>query len=146
MNGAPPKKKTSPWVWVGCGCGAGILGLVGFIGMMLVLFSTSVRASEPYRAALARARGDARVADVLGRPVEPRWLVTGSIHLENRDGNCDLTLRLRGSKQNATLHVVGTKTAGRWSYTTMLVTPERGSLIDLLASPGESTSTAPPGG
>lgn len=127
-----PKKKTSPWVWVGCGCGLVIAAGLAFVAFIVFVVFASFRSAEPYKDGLARARADARVQEALGTPIEPGWLLSGSINTKNRGGDCDITIPLEGARQKGSVHVVGTKADGRWSYTKMLVTPESGPPIDLL--------------
>ena len=138
------KKKTSPWVWVGCGCGAFLVAGIAFAAFIVFVVFAAIRSAEPYRDGVARAQADPRVIEALGAPVEPGWFVSGSINTHNRDGDCDISVPLKGAKQAGSLRVIGTKDDGRWTYTRMTVTPETGPPIDLL--PAESTSTAPPAG
>ena len=126
-------KKTSPWVWIGCGCGVLLLGLAAFVAFITFIVFAALRSAEPYKDGVARAQADPRVRAALGAPVEPGWLVSGSIHTENRSGDCDLSIALKGSKQNGRLRVIGTKDDGRWTYTRMTVRPDSGPPIDLLA-------------
>ena len=143
MNGEPlpQKKSTSPWVWVGCGCLAIVIAGVAFVAFLVFVVFAAMRSAEPYKDGLERARGDARVQQALGAPIEPGWLMSGSIQTKNRSGDCDISIPLEGSKQKGTLRVIGTKDDGRWTYTKMLVTPATGPPIDLLE---ESGSTTPP--
>jgi Cytochrome oxidase complex assembly protein 1 len=144
MNGEQqPKRSTSPWVWVGCGCAALIAGAIAFVVFIFVAVFGAIRASDPYKAGVARATNDARVQEALGAPVKPGWLIGGSINTKNRDGDCDLSVPLQGTKKSGVLRVVGTKSDGQWSYSRMEVSPSTGPAIDLLR---ESSSTAPPGG
>ena len=128
----PERKKISPWVWVGCGCGTLLVAFVAFIAFIVFVVFASIRSSEPYSTAVARARGDARVVEALGTPIETGWFVSGSIKTNNRDGECDLSVKLNGPKQSGYLRVVGTRDDGRWTYTRMTVTPKTGPVIDLL--------------
>lgn len=142
MNGEQPQKKgTNVWLWVGCGCALFIAAVVAFVLFIVFVVFAAIRSADPYKDGVARARADARVQEALGRPVEAGWLVGGSIHTENRSGDCDVTIPLNGSKQNGVLRVVGTKDAGRWTYTKMEVTPASGPPIDLLQ---RSSNTTPP--
>jgi hypothetical protein len=143
MNGEPQKKSTSPWVWVGCGCLAFIAAGIAFVAFIVFVVFAAIRSSDPYKDGLERARGDARVQQALGTPIEPGWFISGSIKTENRSGDCDVSIPLKGSEQRGTLRVVGTKDDGRWTYTKMLVTPASGPPIDLLSG---SPSTTPPAG
>lgn len=134
--------KTSPWVWVGLGCGVLIAAGIAFVAFIVFVVFASMRSSDPYKEALQRARNDPRVIATLGTPIEPGMFVSGSINTQNRSGNADISVPVHGPKAKGTIHVVGTKSEGRWSYTTMTFTPERGDPVDLL----EPTSTAPPAG
>lgn len=133
MNGEP-KKSTSPWVWVGCGCGLLIAGAAAFVAFIVFVVFASIRSAAPYQDGLQRAQNDPRVQEALGAPIEPGWFMSGSIRTENRSGTCDIVIPLKGTTQKGSLHVVGTKDDGRWSYTKMLVTPHAGPPIDLLAN------------
>ena len=136
MNGEVQKKKsTSPWLWVGCGCAGMIAAGISFVAFIVFVVFASIRASDPYKDGLERARGDARVQEALGTPIEPGWLMSGKIKTENGGGNCDLSIPLKGSRMSGTLRVVGTRAGGRWTYSKMLVTPASGSPIDLLMPP-----------
>jgi hypothetical protein len=145
MNGEPlpQKRKTSPWVWVGCGCGAIIIGGIAFIAFIVFVVFAAMRSSDPYKDGLERARGDARVQESLGAPIEPGWFISGNIKTQNNSGDCDVSIPLKGTKQRGSLRVVGTKDGGRWTYTKMLVTPASGPPIDLLEG---SPNTGFPGG
>lgn len=128
-------KKTSPWVWVGIGCGVIVVGGVAFVAFLIFVVFASMRSAAPYKDGVARATADTRVIEALGAPVEPGWLMSGKINAEGRSGSCDIDIPLKGSKQNGSLHVVGTKEGGRWTYTRMIMTPDRGDPIDLLGEP-----------
>ena len=139
---APPKK-TNPWPWIAGGCLLLFVGFVGFMGLIMTITVGSMRASTPYKDGMERARRDDRVAALLGRPIESGWFITGSIKTYNGDGSTHMRSPLRGPKGKATLYVTGMKEAGRWSYSTMTVTPPAGDPIDLLR--GEWLDRAPPG-
>jgi hypothetical protein len=128
-------KKTSPWVWIGCGCGAFAVAIVAFVAFIVFIVFASMRSATPYKDGLARAQADPRVLAVLGKPVEPRWFMSGKIHTTGASGFCNIDIPLKGSKQNGSVHVVGSKEGGRWSYDRMIMTPERGDPIDLLEPP-----------
>ena len=135
MNGEQPpqqKKGVNPWLWVGCGCALVAALAVAFVVFIVVVVFASIRAADPYKDGLQRARADARVQEALGTPIEPGWMLSGSIQTKNRSGDCDISFGLKGPKQSAELRVVGTKDEGRWTYTKMLVTPASGPPIDLL--------------
>ena len=97
----------------------------------------SIKASDPYKEAVARAQESPAVQAALGTPIQVGVLVQGNLKVENDTGEADLTIPLSGPKGSGTLHVVGTKTAGKWTYTTMDVdVPGSGAHVDLLAEKG----------
>ncbi|MEO8383210.1 MAG: cytochrome c oxidase assembly factor 1 family protein [Acidobacteriota bacterium] len=124
--------KTSPWVWVGIGCAVILAGMVAFVAFIVFVVFGSMRSSDPYKEALQRARNDPRVIAALGTPIEPGLFVSGSINTQNQSGTADLSIPISGPKQSASIHVVGTKEGGRWTYTRIVVTPKDGPVIDLL--------------
>jgi hypothetical protein len=129
--------------WVALGCGLALAGLVAFVVVIAIVVIGSMRSSTPYKEAVARAQHDARVTQVLGTPIEPGLWTGGNINIQNESGNADINIPISGPRGKASIHVVATKEGGRWSYSRMVVTPEQGEVIDLLAQPG-SRGTAPP--
>ena len=73
---------------------AGLTALALFIGAICFLVFSLIRASEPYQFASKTATGDERVIELLGEPIKPSWLATGSIKLHNQGGSADLNLSL----------------------------------------------------
>ena len=136
--------KKSPWLWVGIGCGVLIVGIVAFIAFLVFVVGTAMRANTPYKDGLARAQADPRVIEALGAPVEPGWFVSGNISTSGPSGTCDINIPLKGSKQKGSVHVVGMKEGGRWSYQRMIMTPDRGDPIDLLSGATASGSGSSP--
>jgi hypothetical protein len=127
------KKRTSPWVWVGVGCSVLIVGVAGFVAFIVFVVVAAMRSSTPYQDAMQRASNDPRVIEAIGSPIEPGMFISGSINTENRSGEADITIPISGPKRKAWIHVQGTKEGGRWTYTKMQVTPEKGEPIDLLS-------------
>src|SRR5687767_3382388 len=130
-------KKSSPLVWVAIGCGVLFFGAIAFVAFV---FFASMRSAAPYQDGIARAKADPRVIQALGAPVEPGWFVSGNINTSGRSGEANLDIPLKGSKQNGSLHIVGTKEGGRWTYTRMLMTPDKGEPIDLLGENNPSSA------
>ena len=126
-------KKSSPWLWAAIGCGVLFVGSIAFLAFIVFVVFASIRSASPYKDGVARAKADSRVIESLGAPVEPRWFVSGNINTSGRSGSADIDIPLKGSKQHGSLHVVGTKEGGRWTYSRMIMTPDTGEPIDLLA-------------
>lgn len=132
------KKSVAFWVVLGCG---GLVALfVGFVAVMFFVIMYSMRSTTPFQDGLARAQADPRVVEALGAPIEPGWFMSGKIQTSGQSGSCDIDIPLKGSKQDGSVHVVGTREGGRWSYERMIMTPGRGDPIDLIAgSPRTAT-------
>ena len=124
---------------------AGCLGLVvvcaGFILVILGVVRTSIRASEPYQVAIARAKADAEVTAALGTPIEEGVFPMGSIEVSGGSGRADLTIPIHGPDGKATVYVQAEKFAGAWEYRRLVATID-GREVDLLddalePAPGE---------
>ena len=130
-NFSSNRRRMIPFIVVGA-----VLVLVLFVGGILAIVFAAIRNSEPYKHAVAAAMSDARVVRKLGQPIQPGWLVTGSIRTSGSSGSADLEIPLRGSLNQATLYVQATKAAGLWQYRTLVVEVQGGlGRIDLLPSP-----------
>ena len=114
------------------GCALLVVGFLAFIGFIVFVVFGAIKHSNPYETAFNHATHDPRVIAALGKPMESGWIVRGHVNINNDRGNADLHFSLLGAKQNATVHVVGTREDRQWRYTTMTVTPDEGPQIDLL--------------
>ena len=113
-------------------CGGGIFAAVSMVFGLL-------KSSEPYKEALVRANASAQVQNAMGTPVEPGFIVGGSINLNNDSGTAILDIPVTGPKGKGSIHVDGTKAAGTWTYSAMDVTVEgQAEKISLLGLPPES--------
>lgn len=135
-------EKRRIWPWIVGGCGVIIVAGIAFVIFILTVVVGAMRSSDAYRQGLTRAQNDPRVQEALGTPIEPGYFVSGSVNVENDDGTADINFPIKGPKGKAKVYVEGTKTRGRWTYTSMVVTPENGPEIDLLSE--ESANTDPP--
>jgi len=124
--------KKSVGVWIAIGCGAILVAGVAFVAFVVVIVFGAMRSSQPYQDAIRTARSDPRVSAAIGSPIEPGLFVSGEIHTENDAGKVEISVPIKGPKGSGSVYVVGTKTGGRWSYTTMTFTPKAGPAIDLL--------------
>lgn len=99
----------------------GLMFLALFIAAILLLVTTTMRSSDVYKEAMARAQADPQVIAMVGSPVEPGFFTSGSINVENRSGDADLQIPIHGPKGEATLEVVARKRDGVWTYEKMRV-------------------------
>ena len=121
------------------GCAIGCLAATVAVGAT-VAFAAAIgfgvfgfmRSSEVVQEAVRRASEHPAVVDALGRPVEPRWWLTGSIQINGPSGHASLAIPLKGPKGAGTLYVEAFKRAGEWRYQTLELAPPSGPRIDLL--------------
>ncbi|HUK87202.1 MAG TPA: cytochrome c oxidase assembly factor Coa1 family protein, partial [Terriglobales bacterium] len=106
---------------VGVGCLGVIILAVAFVGGIMLLVMGSIRSSDAYQQALAKAKANPEVALRLGQPIQPGWFISGSINVSGPSGDADLSIPISGPKGKGTVYVVGKKSAGEWSYTRMEV-------------------------
>lgn len=142
VAGGPARRRSwfgRNWFWlVPLVC---LLPVLGCGGLVALLFGM-LKGSEPYQQSLRRVQGHAEVRAALGQPVEPSFVVMGSIHYRNRDGDADLTYDVSGPNGSGTVHVVADKRAGAWTLKTLDVTLHATNRrIDLLGDAAEARKT-----
>jgi len=127
------------WKWVvPVGCLAPLLVCCGGVLLLVVFVFGAIRSSEPYTEALARAKANPEVKAALGEPIEAGYWVNGSIEVSGPSGKAKIAIPISGPKKSATLYVEGTKTAGKWEYSTLDVAPGgAGNRIDLRSQPAK---------
>ncbi|MBZ5522219.1 MAG: cytochrome c oxidase assembly factor 1 family protein [Acidobacteriia bacterium] len=114
---------------------AALLLLAAFIAGVFAIVFGSMKSSEPYQHAVAVVTSDPRAVQALGRPVQPKWYVSGSFNISNSSGDANLAIPVRGSIHSGTITVVAKKKNGIWSYETMELQVEDGSQkIDFLST------------
>ena len=114
------------WKWAGpLGCLLPVLLCGGLITAGITLVFGMMKSSEPYKHALSVARTDSTVITMVGTPVEAGMFVSGNINLNNDNGTADLHIPISGPNGSGSIHVVATKTAGSWTYSTLTFTDSR---------------------
>jgi Cytochrome oxidase complex assembly protein 1 len=113
------------WKWlVPTGCLTLIgLGIIGVLAIVFTVFGL-IKSSDPYKAAVARAKTDIRVQYALGMPIREGWYVSGETHVTGGSGKSDLTIPISGPKTRATIYAAATKSAGEWQFTELVVKVE----------------------
>lgn len=105
------------WKWVlpvGC-LGSLVIPILlcaGILGAIMGGMKTSWACTE----GLELARNNPAVIAQLGEPIEPGWMISGSIHVSGSSGKADLAIPLNGSKNSGTLYVVAHKDVGQWLF------------------------------
>ena len=139
-----PKEKNwwdRNWKWfVPVGCFGAIVLLVGFGAMIVYLIFGLVKSSETYKHAVTKAKTNSAVIKALGQPIEEGFFVAGHINISGSSGESDLAIPISGPKGKATVYAVSTRSAGKWTFSTLEVaiktTDER---IDILFSDTEAS-------
>jgi len=127
------------WKWVvPVGCLTLVLVCGGLPTLLFFVIVGSIKSSDAYTEALAKAKANEEVKTLLGEPIEAGFWVNGSIEVSGPSGKADLAIPISGPKGSATLYVVATKTAGKWQYSKLEVAPkDSGARIDLLPKPDQ---------
>ncbi|NOT88149.1 MAG: hypothetical protein HOP03_08195 [Lysobacter sp.] len=127
-----------PLLCVFClGVFAGVFAL-----FMSVLFG-AMRSSDVYTTAMQRARDNPQVVAALGAPFEPAWYLTGHLETSDTSGKADLQIPISGPKGEGDLTIAAEKSAGQWTYSTLIVAIDgQTAPIDLLPESADN-DTAP---
>ena len=142
MSATPSQLQSQPQGWfarhwkavVGVGClGVVILGGALVAGIFFLVMG-GIRSSDAYQQALAKANASPEVVVRLGQPIQPGWMVSGSINVSGPTGDADLAIPVSGPKGKGTIYAVAKKSAGQWTYSRLEVEIEgQPGRIDLLA-------------
>ena len=131
----PPQQKSGCLKWTVIGCFALVVLAAAFCAVLVLFVFGAIKRSDVYKGALRRVQDDPRVVAALGSPVEAGWVVSGSVHVDNGNGNAEINFPISGPKQKGKVHAVATVENGQWKYETLTVQPESGPLIDLNSPP-----------
>jgi hypothetical protein len=133
-----PKKPTTwwqrNWKWfVPVGC-LGLLAIfTGFVVLIVTIIFGMVKSSDVYKDALAAARAEPAVEMALGTPIEEGLFVMGNINISGSSGQADLAIPISGPRDKGTIYAVAEKSAGRWTFSTLVVEIKtNGEKIDLM--------------
>jgi hypothetical protein len=114
----PPENKGwfgRNWKWfVPVGCLSIVLMIVVFIAAIVYFAFGTIKSSVVYQEAITKTRSNAVVIRELGEPIEPGWLISGRINVNESSGNADLSIPVSGPKKSGTVYVVATKKMGKW--------------------------------
>jgi hypothetical protein len=133
----PPAVKTGRrWWLLGCLVPLPVLICGGcFAGIVYTIFGI-LRSSDPYIDSLRQAQASPELMAEIGEPIEPGWIITGEVNLNNDDGHANLSYSVSGPLGSADINVVGTKNAGTWTYSQMQArVTKTGTVVDLRPVP-----------
>jgi hypothetical protein len=110
------------WKWlVPVGLLSMVLMIVVFVGAVVYLAFGSIKSSYAYQQAIARTKSNADVIREMGEPIEPGWLVSGRINVNESSGNADLSIPVSGPKKSGRVYVVAVKNLGKWDLSALEV-------------------------
>jgi hypothetical protein len=120
----------------------GVLILTVFVGGIFLAIFGTMKSSDPYKMAVARARANQEVVAALGSPIAEEWFVSGNINWSGTRGDASLEIPIYGPKGKGRIYLDASKRGGDWTFSELKVKiAERKFLIDLLA---EQPQLAPP--
>jgi hypothetical protein len=120
------------WKWfVPTGCFTIILLGVAFFVCIFVFAFSMLKSSDAYKTAVTRAKNDDRVVAALGTPIREGMFTSGKINVTGPSGEADIGIPISGPKGKATIYVIGTKSAGEWTFSKLSVQVYGGEAIDL---------------
>ena len=104
------------WIWgVPLGC-LGCLGVpIALAGLLYLGITTTLKQSGAYEIGVERARSSEELRQLLGSPIDPGWLLSGSVNLSGgSSGTASLSIPISGSDGEGTLYIEATKYVGKW--------------------------------
>ena len=138
----PPKgylERNWKWLLAVMLLGVVLLFAVSIGGIFALVFG-SMKSSDAYKVAVAKAKENPAVIAALGQPIEEGWLVSGNISVNGPSGKAELSIPIEGPKKKASIYLNATKSAGQWKFSLLQVEVDGvAERIDLLAeeNPGK---------
>jgi hypothetical protein len=110
------------WKWfVPAGCFSILILFVAFVGAIALIVFGALKSTDVYKGALARARVNSVVIEVLGSPITEGFLISGNTNVNGASGEANLSIPISGPKGKGTIYVAANKSLGRWNYTGLVV-------------------------
>ncbi len=114
--------RNKTWVLPTGGCLIIVVLIVVFITSLVSGVTTLFKKSEPYQFALEQATESEWVVNKIGEPIEADGLTTGNVNFSDGDGTAELSIPIKGNKDEATILVIATKTDDAWRYDSLTIT------------------------
>lgn len=107
-----------------------------FVFVIVSIVFGAMKSSDAYKAALAKAKADPRVANALGSPITDGFFVGGKTNVSGTSGYADMTVPISGPNGKGTIYFVASKFAGQWTFSKLIVeVANTGQRIDLIQDP-----------
>ena len=109
-----------------------VVACIALVVSIVGLVMWSIRQSDVFRMAMTKARQNPAVVHSLGTPIDPGWVVSGSINLENDAGTANLAIPIHGPRQKAKMYLDARKRMGEWTFISLTVKTDDGDQIELV--------------
>ena len=107
------------------GCLGFALLVAGFVALLVMVIFGAMKSSDVYKDALAKARANSAVIDALGSPIKEGMFLSGNTNVNGASGEANLSIPISGPKGKGTIYVAATKSAGEWTYATLVAEIEK---------------------
>ncbi|MEP6956084.1 MAG: cytochrome c oxidase assembly factor Coa1 family protein [Chthoniobacterales bacterium] len=128
------------------GCLTLLALIVVFVAAIVLIVFGALKSTDVYKHALRTAQSNPAVIAALGTPLQEGMFLSGSTHTNAATGDADLAIPISGPKGKGTIYVTAAKSAGEWTYLTLVVKiSDNGERINLLGQdePEQSPSDQP---
>ena len=107
--------------------------LLLFVAGVLTLVEVAFHHSEVSKQAVARARENPKVSQLLGEPIVVGRIILGNIHIKGSVGHADLAIPISGPNGKGVIRAVANKRAEVWRFTFLQVDINgQGEAVNLL--------------
>jgi hypothetical protein len=96
----------------------------------------AIKRSDVYEQALAAVRASPSAIAALGEPIEPGFLVSGSVNVSGGAGDANISFPVSGPNGKGQVHAAATREAGTWVFTSLHLAIDGGETLELLAENG----------
>ena len=99
----------------------GVGGFAAFFALLSVGVNAALKHSDPYREAVSVVQASPAAQEHLGPPIEPGWLVRGSIQRSNQSGRADMEFAVSGARSAGVVRLEASREAGSWELSVLVL-------------------------
>ena len=110
------------WKWfVPVGCLGTLFLFACFTALIIFFVLGLIKSSDAYNDATAMVRAHPSVQESIGTPIEEGIFISGNIKVSGPSGKASLSIPVSGPKGKGTLFVEAEKSAGQWTFSTLVL-------------------------
>jgi hypothetical protein len=102
-----------------------VVGVVATFALFFVcvmcLAETMMHAVGAYPMALKQAQNSPCVAELVGTPITPEWMISGNTNENSTGGSAELSIPVHGPKGSGSLELEARKRGGAWHITSLVL-------------------------